>query len=297
MRSRVYRLRLLLTLLLVASVLVIGRWILNATRPAEVFNAQRAYRDVQDQVALGARTPGSPAHAALQDYIVKTLRTNAWTVEVQSGTYNNQPITNIIGKRGTNGPWIILAAHYDSRLLADQDPDPANHSQPVPGANDGASGVAVLLELARTLPTSIEKRIWLVFFDAEDQGGIPGWEWIMGSRHFVSQLEGRPDAVVVVDMVGDTHLNLFKERHSDPKLMREIWAVAHSLGYQENFLDADGQAILDDHIPFLEQGIPAVDLIDFDYPYWHTLQDLPDKVSPYSLEVVGRTLYHWLIQP
>lgn len=297
MPPRIYRLRLLLTLLLVAGALIIGRWILSASQPAVVFNAQRAYRDVQDQVALGARTPGSLAHVALQDYIVKTLRANAWTVEVQSGTYNGQPITNLIGKRGTQGTWIILAAHYDSRLLADQDPDPANRTQPVPGANDGASGVAVLLELARTLPTNLNKSIWLVFFDAEDQGGIPGWEWIMGSRYFVSQLEGRPDAVVVVDMIGDAHLNLLKERHSDPQLVREIWAIAHSLGYQEHFLDSDGQAILDDHVPFLEQGIPAVDLIDFDYPYWHTTQDLSDKVSPYSLEVIGRTLYHWIIQP
>lgn len=288
------RFRLFLTVLLVAVILVIGRLILNITQPPQVFNAQRAYRDVQDQVALGARTPGSPAHAALQDYIVKTLQTSGWTVKTQSGNYAGKTLVNLIGKRGSQRPWIILAAHYDSRLLADKDPNPELRNQPVPGANDGASGVAVLLELARTLPKETDKEIWLVFFDAEDQGEIPGWEWIMGSRYFVSQLDRHPDAVVVIDMVGDAHLRIPKERNSDPQLIQEIWSVAHELGYQEYFVDADGLSILDDHIPFLEQSIPAVDLIDFEYPYWHTTQDLPDKVSPFSLEIVGRTLYHWI---
>ncbi len=288
------RFRLFLTVLLVAVILVIGRLILNITQPPQVFNAQRAYRDVQDQVALGARTPGSPAHTALQDYIVKTLQTSGWTVKTQSGNYAGKTLVNLIGKRGSQRPWIILAAHYDSRLLADKDPNPELRNQPVPGANDGASGVAVLLELARTLPKETDKEIWLVFFDAEDQGEIPGWEWIMGSRYFVSQLDRHPDAVVVIDMVGDAHLRIPKERNSDPQLIQEIWSVAHELGYQEYFVDADGLSILDDHIPFLEQSIPAVDLIDFEYPYWHTTQDLPDKVSPFSLEIVGRTLYHWI---
>ncbi|MCX8025452.1 MAG: M28 family peptidase [Thermanaerothrix sp.] len=288
------RFRLFLTILLIAGMLVVGRVMLNLTQPPQVFNAQRAYRDVQDQIALGARTPGSLAHAALQDYIVKTLQTNGWMVETQPGSYEGKTLVNLIGKRGSHRPWIILAAHYDSRLRADNDPDPELRNQPVPGANDGASGVAILLELARTLPKEMDKEIWLVFFDAEDQGEIPGWEWIMGSRYFVSQLERHPEAVVIVDMVGDANLRIPKERNSDPQLIREIWSVAHELGYQEYFIDTEGLAILDDHVPFLEQSIPAVDLIDFDYPYWHTTRDLPDKVSPHSLEIVGRTLYHWV---
>lgn len=291
------RFRLFLTVLLIAGILVIGRLILNITQPPLVFNAQRAYRDVQDQVALGARTPGSPAYIALQDYIVKTLQTNGWMVETQSGNYAGKTLVNLIGKRGNQRPWIILGAHYDSRLLADRDPNSELRNQPVPGANDGASGVAILLELARTLPRDPDKEIWLVFFDAEDQGEISGWEWIMGSRYFVSQLERHPDAVVIVDMVGDTNLRIPKERNSNPQLTQEIWSIAHELGYQEYFIDAEGLAILDDHVPFLELSIPAVDVIDFDYPYWHTTHDLPDKVSPYSLEIVGRTLYHWITYP
>jgi Zn-dependent M28 family amino/carboxypeptidase len=179
-------------------------------------------------------------------------------------------------------------------MLADQDPDPNNRNQPVPGANDGASGVAVLLELARVLPESTPKSIWLVFFDAEDNGNIPGWDWILGSDSFVSELDVQPEAAIIIDMIGDSDLNIYREQNSDQDLTDEIWAVAEDLGYPEQFINTTKHQMIDDHTPFIRAGIPAVDIIDFDYPYWHTIQDTPDKVSAQSLQAVGDTLYAWL---
>jgi len=203
------------------------------------------------------------------------------------------PVENIIAYRGDETPQIVLGAHYDSRLVADNDPDPARQNQPVPGANDGASGVAVLLELARVLPKD-SPPVWLVFFDAEDNGRLQGWDWILGSQAFVDRLEFQPQAAVIVDMIGDADLNVYIERNSDPQLAQEIWGVAAELGYGQSFIDTPKYSMLDDHTPFLQAGIPAVDLIDFDYPYWHTTADTVDKVSATSLEAVGRTLQAWI---
>jgi len=270
--------------------------ILTATPALPAFDGQRALDDVERQVAFGPRLPGSPAHAQLITWLQSELDALDWTVELQETTYQDQPVKNIIARRGDDQlPWIILGAHYDSRFVTDNDPDPDKRETPVPGANDGASGVAVLLELARILPEDIDKQVWLVFFDAEDQGRIPGWDWILGSRAFVEALSGEPDSVVIVDMVGDADLNIYKERNSDPELTEEIWQAAAQRGHHEEFIPQLGYSILDDHTPFLEQGIRAIDIIDFDYPYWHTVDDTPDKVSAQSLYVVGDTLLFWLL--
>jgi glutaminyl-peptide cyclotransferase len=257
------------------------------------FDGERAYADVGTQVAFGPRTPGSAGHTEVQKWMHAELEKAGWVVEVKETTAMGHPIQNIIAKRNDEHPQIILAAHYDTRFFADNDPDPANQSKPVPGANDGASGVAVLTELARTLPQDIVP-VWLVFFDAEDQGRFDGWDWILGSRAFVKELQFRPQAAVIVDMVGDGDLNIYMEKNSDATLRAEIWDTAAKLGYQENFIPEEKYSMLDDHTPFLEAGIPAVDLIDFDYPYWHTTQDTPDKVSAQSLKVVGETLWTWV---
>jgi glutaminyl-peptide cyclotransferase len=258
------------------------------------FDGQRSYQDVLTQVEMGPRTPGSPAHAQAVQWMQDELRASGWEVEVQETTYQGHQVRNVIARRGVqHQPWVLLGAHYDSRLVADQDP---NHPDlPVPGANDGASGVAVLTELARILPADLDKQIWLVFFDLEDQGNLPGYDWILGSRAFVDLLEGEPDAIVIVDMIGDADLNIHKERNSDPGLTEEIWAVAHQRGHDNVFLPDEKYSILDDHTPFLEQGMRAIDIIDFDYPYWHTIEDTADKVAPESLFAVGDTLLHWLI--
>ena len=189
-------------------------------------------------------------------------------------------------------PPVVLGAHYDTRPQADLDPsDPA---APVPGANDGGSGVAVLLELAAAMPPeTLPRAVWLVFFDAEDSGGIDGWEWIVGSSHFVETLEVEIEAAVLVDMVGDADLRLPLELNSTGALQQQIWLAARTLGYGA-FVAEPGPSILDDHTPFLRAGIPAVDIIDIEYPPWHTQADTLDKISPASLEQVGRTLQTWL---
>ena len=259
------------------------------------FDGQRAYADVQTQVAFGPRIVGTDGHSKAVEWIQGELVQAGWQVEIQESETLGHPIKNIVAKRSGATPRVILGAHYDTRMHADQDPNPENGLQPVPGANDGASGVAVLLELARTLPeNSVDT--WLVFFDAEDNGDIESWDWILGSREFVKNNSLQPHAVVVVDMIGDADLNIYKEYNSDPALTDEIWAVAKSLGYENVFIPDYKYSMLDDHTPFNEAGIPAVDIIDFDYRYWHTTEDTANKVSPASLAAVGKTLWTWITQ-
>lgn len=264
------------------------------------FNGERAKADVIYQVNLGPRTPGSPGHEAILQWMQDELKKAGWEVEVQESTWKDKTVRNLVAKRGTGkNPWIVLGAHYDTRIIANKDPDPARRTDPVPGASDGASGVAVLLELARVLPTDLDKQIWLAFFDLEDQGSMEGWEWIIGSKMMaesIATLPELPNAVVVVDMVGDANLNLPMERNSDQELLKEIWSVAAELGYGQQFIQQPGYSMLDDHTPFINNGMRAVDIIDFDYPYWHTTNDTPDKVSANSLLAVGDTLYEWILR-
>ena len=258
------------------------------------FDGQRALKDVAYQLNLGPRTPGSDAHQQTTDWISAELKINGWAVDIQTGNIQGHPYQNIIGKRGSSDSAIILGAHYDTRLVADQDPDPAKRTLPVPGANDGASGVAVLIELARTLPSNTSSNVWLVFFDIEDQGDIPGWDWILGSQAFADSITTPPQAVVVVDMIGDANLNIYKEKTSNADLVKQIWDTAAEAGYSGQFIAQEKYSMLDDHTPFLQRGYAAADLIDFDYPYWHTTADTLDKVSAESLKVVGDTLSNWV---
>ena len=263
------------------------------------FDGQRALEDVRFQTELGPRIPGSEAHREAVAWMVSELEAQGWSAQVQEAMMMDHPIKNVVAKLlpdDQGEPWVILGAHYDSRFFADEDQDPSAHSEPVLGANDGASGVAVLMELARVLPRDLPKEIWLVFFDAEDNGNIPGWDWILGSSAFVENLQGRPDAVVIVDMIGDADLNIYMERNSDATLTAQIWAQAADLGYADAFIPIPKYSILDDHTPFLRAGIPAVDIIDFDYPYWHTTEDTLNKVSAQSLQIVGDVLAAWLTE-
>jgi Zn-dependent M28 family amino/carboxypeptidase len=208
------------------------------------------------------------------------------------------PVRNLVGRKG-RGPVILLGAHYDSRMCADQ---PAGGcQQPVLGADDGASGVAVLLELARALDLDwSQHQVWLVFFDAEDNGHLNGWDWIVGSRQFAlytknALLSGiTVQAMVLLDMVADFDQQFYWEGNSDPALRAEIWSTAKGLGYGREFIPSVGHTMLDDHIPFRDLGIPSVDIIDFDYPYWHTAEDTLDKISADSLGRIGRTIEVWL---
>ena len=264
--------------------------------PLPMFDGDRAFLDIVTQLEFGPRTPGSEGHEKTVHWIVDELDSNDWNVMVQELPHGDYTIQNVIAKKGMGEPWVILGAHYDTRFFADNDPDPYNRKLPVPGANDGASGVAVLLELARVLPKNLIGEIWLVFFDAEDNGNIPGWDWILGSKGFVDLLEGRPRAVVIVDMIGDDEQEILWERNSNPELTQEIWLIAKDLGYDDRFISKPGYRIIDDHKPFIDAGIPAIDIIDFDYPAWHTVHDTIDEVSAQSLQVVGDVLYSWILK-
>lgn len=256
------------------------------------FSGELAYRHVQAQMEMGPRIPGTEGWQRAGDYIVAELRRQGWEVQEMRFSYAGTPVRNIVGVRG-QGPAVFFGAHYDTRRHADRDPDPSRRQDPVPGGNDGASGVAVLLELARVLgKEDLGLEVHLVFFDAEDQGEIAGWPWSVGAAYLARSLspEEFPRYVVVVDMIGDAGQQLYWEASSDPVLRREIWALAAELGYRDVFTPTVRYNIIDDHRPFLQRGIPAVDVIDFDYPYWHTVADTADKVSPESLERVGRVL-------
>jgi hypothetical protein len=261
--------------------------------PTGIFDAGRALNDVKAQVDFGPRIPDSPAHQQVIEYIKLELKNAGWTGTVLQQEINGHTAYNILATRSSADPVFLLGAHYDSRIYADNDPIATNHTQAVPAANDGASGVAVLLGIARSLPTESAPTA-LLFIDIEDNGRIPGWDWIQGSKAFAATTKLEPKAVVILDMIGDADLNIFMEKNSDTELTNQIWKTAKTLGYASSFISNYKYQVLDDHMPFIERGFRAVDIIDLDYPYWHTIQDTPDKVSAASLQKVGDTMLAWI---
>jgi Zn-dependent M28 family amino/carboxypeptidase len=274
----------------------------------KTFDGAHAYQTfLMAQMNLGPRPSGSAANRATGDYILAQLQAADWKTVTQDLDYRGVPVRNIVGKTAEGrGAVIILGAHYDTRIRADQ--NKSRRDQPVPGANDGASGVAVLLELARVLDTSkLRNEVWLAFFDAEDNGDLDScallqkrpcdntpWHWSVGAEYMAQNLTIKPEAVVIVDMIGDVGQNIYFEQTSDAQLQRQLWSIAARLGYANQFVAEYKWAMEDDHTPFLQRGIRAIDIIDFDYPYWHTTEDTADKVSAASLERVGRVLQVWL---
>lgn len=261
--------------------------------PESPFDGQRALALAEEQVEMGPRYPGSDGHRQVQIWIQSTLDEYGWRTSLQTFEKDGVVLLNIDARRDSDAPQILLGAHYDTRPLADQ--DDTSPDAPVPGANDGASGVAVLLELARVLPTwSRGCQPGLVFFDAEDSGGLSGWDWHEGADFYVENLTQLPEAVVIIDMIGDRDLQIFFDRNSNEELSNRIWERARALGY-EAFIPEFKYAMVDDHTPFRLEGVPSALLIDFDYPYWHTTEDTIDKLSADSLEAVGRTVQEWLL--
>jgi Zn-dependent M28 family amino/carboxypeptidase len=270
--------------------------------PAPDFDAARAFDDLVAQTEFGPRVPGSGGHRACAAWLQKELALTADSVWVQPfygtlpGVADSVAMMNIVARfhRG-QGSRVLLGAHWDTRLFADRDPDPTKRTQSFAGANDGASGVAVLLEVARRLaevpgPVGVD----IVLFDGEDTGvyGKTPGNWIQGSRHFAAHLPAEYEWVIVVDMVGDRDLQLPQEGYSRrlaPDLVERVWSAAERTGAAA-FQRRIGQEIIDDHLPFLMRGIPAIDIIDIDYPYWHTADDTVDKCDTLSLDMVGQTL-------
>ena len=262
----------------------------------------RALRRVERQVAAGPRVPGTPGHDAVRDRIAADLRGLGAKVELQSfaDTVDGRPLalTNVIGRFGpAAGRRVALLAHYDSRPWCDRDPDPARRSLPLPGANDGGSGVAVLLEVAevarrRPPPIGVD----LVFLDGEDLGreDRPD-DYCRGARGYAARLPApgdaaRPVAGFLFDMVGDRDLGIWDEGTSAQRaasLVDLVHEAARATGAR-HFHAGVRYTLTDDHVPLLDAGLPAVDVIDFDYPAWHTSRDLPDRCSAASLAEVAR---------
>jgi Zn-dependent M28 family amino/carboxypeptidase len=208
---------------------------------------------------------------------------------------------------------LILSAHYDSRAKATK--DLVNTSLPVPGANDGASGSAILIELANALnnrKSELSVQIWFLFFDAEDQGddlnpGIPGWDWCEGSDMFVKDISNfynkskeKFDAMILLDMVGGTKLQFINEQQSTSSLLDELFQTGRKLGFTYEFpLNPIIKSVFDDHVAFIDYGIPSADLIinfwnNPNWPYHHTNQDNLLHISNHSLEVTGKTVEQFI---
>jgi hypothetical protein len=256
------------------------------------FRAERAFQDLTALVGFGARPAGSEGIASARAYIVAELK----KIGLEPVLDEFEPMTprgprkmvNIRAVRpGTGSELIVLAGHYDTK--------PFDFS--FVGANDGGSSAAWLLEMARaTSDLKLNNTLEFIFFDGEE--AVLEWtddDSVYGSRHDVDRRYragslGQVKALILVDMIGDRNLNILRESSSTPWLTDLVWATAHSIGYTDEFADGS-QAISDDHIPFLKAGVPAIDIIDFDYPYWHTPGDTLDKTSGESLKIVGDVVY------
>jgi glutaminyl-peptide cyclotransferase len=279
------------------------------------FDGARAWADLLTQVAMGPRVPGTAAHLQTRDWLNATLTQLGAEVQLQpfSAELGGRTVAmwNVLATVPGTGPapreLVLLCAHWDSRPTAEHDPDPAKRTQPVLGANDGASGVAVLLELARQLAARpVARDVLFVFFDGEDYG--PNLDkMLLGSKYFAAHLPARKPAWgILLDMVGDADLAIYREPNSEARARAvndRVFSAARALGYLRvgtlsGFVDAPfAYPITDDHIPLNDAGIPTADLIDFTYPPWHTTGDTADKCNADSLRIVGRTVLEAISQP
>jgi glutaminyl-peptide cyclotransferase len=259
------------------------------------FSAESAYRILVKLQSNGPRTPDSLSHDLSVEFISNQLISNGWQVQISSDSMMNHPVQNIIATRNNGNISTILASHYDSRMKANKDPNPILREFQVPGANDGGSSSAILLEFSRILKPSESSGIALVFFDAEDQGNLPGWDWILGSRQYVQQMGKPPSEMILLDMVGGFDQQIVPPINSDKNIYDDIRRIAESLHYSGNFVKQSDRGILDDHVPFLEKGVRAVDLIDMEYSRWHTVSDDIENVSVQSMQRIGDTLYFWIL--
>jgi Zn-dependent M28 family amino/carboxypeptidase len=296
--------------LLAAGLVSTGLIALFAPQPAmhPPFDKDRAFKSLERQVGFGPRVPNTAGHRACRDDLVSTLKGLADSVESQnfSRTLSAKKLdmTNVIARwKGAGGKaGILLSAHWDTRPTADQEVAPERRKMPIPGANDGASGVAVLLELARAFKQSPPPvPVMIVLFDGEDYG--PGIErMFLGSIYFAEHLPPDvPKRGVLLDMIGDRDLEVPQEFHSfmqAREVVDEVYAAARRVGVDSHFPARTGGAVEDDHLPLQAKGLKVIDLIDFDYgpgnSWWHTLEDTPDKCSATSLKMVGDTLLEWI---
>jgi hypothetical protein len=283
------------------------------------FNEENAYNHVLNQTNIGYRIPGTQASRNCTNYFLSEFQDininfnyTLHNFTVQSTSCQNALFTLNEDEENI----VILGAHYDSRARATKDPDLSNRNLPIQGANDGASGCAVLLELARVfyqIKDNLSCQLWFVFFDAEDQGsdsggyGMEGWDWCEGSQKFVSEIDTFYNSsiehfqcMLLLDMVGGVNLQFIAEQYSTSSLLDELFDVGRQLGYSAEFpAYRSSNSIIDDHVAFLNLGIPSADLIinfwnNPSWPYHHTIKDDIASISRHSLEVTGKTIEQFI---
>jgi peptidase M28-like protein len=300
--------------LLACALLLFGACDRSARAPTTPFDGETARGYVKAQLDFGARVPGTEAARKTGDWIVAQMRTRADTVIEQRWNHvtakgDTLPLRNIFARfRPQASTRILYVTHWDSRPVSDQAEDPAKRSLPVPGANDGASGVGLFIALGDVLKkTPPTVGVDLLFVDGEDYGtfGPPDVDVLIGSTYFAEHLPAgyQPIFGVLFDMIGDADLSIPQESNSvtrAPEVVSRVWDTAAKLGYQRYFPPTLGYAVTDDHIPLLDKGLRVIDVIDLDYlgppgsgkpNYHHTPEDTLDKVSAQSLKVVGDVAY------
>lgn len=275
--------------------------------PRTQFSGETALTYVKSQLDFGPRIPGSEAHRRTGEWIVAQMRERADTVIEQDWTHvtmsgDTLPMRNILARfRPRASERVLYITHWDTRPISDGASDSAQRQLPVPGANDGASGVALFIALGdalRTTPPNVG--LDLLFVDGEDYGDFPNdgdlsaaRDVLIGSRYFAQHLPSQgymPLYGILWDMIGDRDLQIFQEGYSvrrAPEVVDLVWRKAKELGYSRYFVPTPGQFIIDDHVPLLDAGLHVIDVIDYDFPYHHTPQDTFDKVSAASLQVAG----------
>lgn len=286
--------------------------------PAPPFEADSAYAFIEAQLAFGPRVPGSMGHSRCGDYLIATFQRYADTVIVQSfesKAYDGKILRgrNIVASfNPSSAKRLLLAAHWDTRHVADQ--DTREQDKPIPGANDGGSGVAVLLEIARVLhgqPTKPTTGIDLMLFDLEDYGAPAGAEdategetsYCLGSQYWAKNKHlpnYRAYFGILLDMVGAKNAKFTMEGHSlqyAPNVMQKVWQTGQQLGFGPYFDNRKTAPIIDDHIFMNQGGVPSIDIIHFDdssgssfFPHWHTHQDDLSQIDRQTLKAVGQTL-------
>lgn len=289
-----------------------GKVALSKRKVDAAFDQKEAWTYLVDQVNFGPRVPGTPAHDKCESYIFDQVKKYCDDAHEQKFTYrwskNGQvlPMQNIIGTQNwaKSSVRVVLVTHWDSRAEADQDPNPANRETPIPGANDGASGVAVMMELMKVLKqTAPTVGVMYFFTDGEDLGPSED-EMYLGSIVFakgIPTMKPKPTYGILLDMIGkkNTHIPMeYNSLQAAPDLMHAFYQHAKEIGLSDTFPMVQGDQIDDDHLPLIQKGLVTIDLIDFDYrPYWHSINDTPDKCSPDSLGKVGKMMESWLTMP
>jgi glutaminyl-peptide cyclotransferase len=278
-------------------------------RPYE-FDGNAAYKYLIAQCDLGPRVPNTLAHQQALALIVHTFDSLGIAVEKQDFlvkdpySFDTLRLTNVIGRiNPTKNSRLLFCAHWDSRPRSEMDADSQKRAEPLPAANDGASGTAVLLQLAVELTRlRVERGVDLVFLDGEDWGKSGDLDYYcLGSKEFARRADARLyEYGLVFDLVGDSSQRFYKEEYSvryEKKLTDKVWDRAAQLGMANVFDGRVCPAIYDDHVPLLAASVKTIDIIDFEYPWWHTTQDTPDKCSPQSLERVGKLALSLVVDP